>query len=247
MTGTAMSEPPDGWRGRVALVTGGHGAIGQAVAGDLAGRGVTIHLADLSASREVRHGISHTLDVGDETAVARLVADILAQHGTIDFLVHCAGVFTSRPFAQIGRHWQHTLRANLTSAFLCLREVLPTMRARRFGAVVLVSSMLARTGAVGAAHYAASKAGLLGLARSAALENADHGVRVNTVSPGVTDTPQPREHHSEQDLRRLAEAIPLGRIATTTDVADAVSFLLSPASSYLTGQDIRLSGGRALW
>jgi NAD(P)-dependent dehydrogenase (short-subunit alcohol dehydrogenase family) len=121
------------------------------------------------------------------------------------------------------------------------------MRMRRFGSIVLVSSMLARTGAANGADYAASKGGLLGLARSLALELAGDGIRVNTVSPGVVDTAMPRAHSSGEVLAAVGRAIPLGRIARVEDVAEACLFLLGDDSSYLTGQDLRVNGGGTLW
>jgi NAD(P)-dependent dehydrogenase (short-subunit alcohol dehydrogenase family) len=140
-----------------------------------------------------------------------------------------------------------TITVNLTGAFLCCRAVLRAMRARGSGRIVLISSMLARNGAANGADYAASKGGILGLARSLALEVAGDGIRVNTVSPGVVDTAMPRAHSTDEMLAAIGKTNPLGRIAVVDDVAEACLFLLGEDSSYLTGQDLRVNGGATLW
>jgi NAD(P)-dependent dehydrogenase (short-subunit alcohol dehydrogenase family) len=112
---------------------------------------------------------------------------------------------------------------------------------------VFFSSMLARTGGINSAHYAASKGGVLGLARSLALEVAGENIRVNTISPGLTDTPQPRDHLSEEELYGRGASIPLGRIGKAEDMVEGCLFLLSEDSSYFTGQDLRINGGASLW
>jgi NAD(P)-dependent dehydrogenase (short-subunit alcohol dehydrogenase family) len=121
------------------------------------------------------------------------------------------------------------------------------MRPQRFGRIVLFSSMIARTGTVNGAHYASSKGGILGLARAVALESATDNIRVNTISPGITDTPQPRAFLSDGDFAARRVRIPLGRIGQVEDMVDACMFLLSDESSFLIGQDIRVNGGASLW
>jgi NAD(P)-dependent dehydrogenase (short-subunit alcohol dehydrogenase family) len=112
---------------------------------------------------------------------------------------------------------------------------------------VLFSSSIARSGSATGGHYAATKGGLLGLMRSLALDVARDGIRVNAISPGVTDTPQPRGHSTEEQLYAKAKDIPLGRIGTPEDMAQAVMFLLDARSSYVTGQDIRVNGGAQIF
>lgn len=121
------------------------------------------------------------------------------------------------------------------------------MRPQKFGRIVLFLSMLVRTGSVNGAHYAASKGGILGLARTLAIEVAAENIRVNTISPGITDTPQPRAFLSEADLEARRARIPLGRIGHVEDMVEACLFLLSEESSYMTGQDMRVNGGASLW
>ncbi|MBI3054450.1 MAG: SDR family oxidoreductase, partial [Betaproteobacteria bacterium] len=133
--------------------------------------------------------------------------------------------------------WQHVLQVNLTGSFLCCRAAVRFMRPRKFGRIVMFSSMAARTGAIDGAHYAASKGGILGLARSLAVETATDNIRVNTISPGVTDTARPRAFG----------CIPLGRLGDVHDMTEACMFLLSEESSYVVCQDIRVNGGASLW
>jgi NAD(P)-dependent dehydrogenase (short-subunit alcohol dehydrogenase family) len=121
------------------------------------------------------------------------------------------------------------------------------MIARRRGSIVMFSSSLARAGSVAGGHYAASKGGVLGLARSLAQEVADRNVRVNVISPGLTDTPQPRANASEAVIYAKADTIPLRRIGMPDDMADAALFLLGDDSSFVTGQDIRINGGANLF
>ena len=126
--------------------------------------------------------------------------------------------------------------------FAC-QAVLPMMRKAGHGSIVVFSSSIARAGSPTGAHYAASKGGVLGLMRSLALEVAKEGIRVNAISPGVTDTPQPRGHATDEELYAKAARIPLGRIGQPEDMAQAIHFLLGNESSYVTGQDIRINGG----
>jgi NAD(P)-dependent dehydrogenase (short-subunit alcohol dehydrogenase family) len=121
------------------------------------------------------------------------------------------------------------------------------MRRQKFGRIVLFSSMAARTGGVNVAHYAASKGGVLGLARSLAMESAAENIRVNTVSPVITDTPMSRAVLTDEEMESRKTRIPLDRVGSASDMADACMFLLGDDSSYVLGQDLRVNGGSALW
>ncbi len=236
--------------GRVAVVTGGAGAIGGAIAERLLREGSRVHVMDLApwSGTESPNLRVHSVDVRSEQDVAEAFDRTLQQDGAVHYLVNCAGVFHTRPFLDLSlEEWRDTLAVNLRGAFLACRVALPGMRANGFGRVVMLSSMLAGTGGIGAGHYAASKAGVLGLARTLALEVAREGIRVNTISPGITDTPMPRGSLSEEDIQARAARIPLGRIGRVQDVVEACLFLLGEDSSYVTGQDLRLSGGAGLW
>jgi 2-hydroxycyclohexanecarboxyl-CoA dehydrogenase len=139
------------------------------------------------------------------------------------------------------------LDINLKGPFLSCQAVLPAMRRQGRGSIVLFSSTIARSGSIKGGHYAASKGGVLGLMRSLALEVAREGIRVNAISPGVTDTAMPRGHSTDAQLYAKADTIPLARIGQPQDMAQAVLFLLGEDSSYVTGQDLRVDGGDNLF
>ena len=172
----------------------------------------------------------------------------LRQQGSIHGLVACAAVFKAKPFLEIDdASWDLTFDVNLKGSLFAVQAVLPYLRQQKSGAIVLFSSTIARTGAADGAHYAATKGGVLGLARSVALETAADGIRVNVVSPGVTDTPQPRGNMTEDQLFSRAETVPLGRIGDVHDMVEAALFLLSEDASFMTAQDLRVNGGARLF
>ena len=235
-------------RGRVAVVTGGQSGIGKAIAARLASAGARVSVLDLTGGAPHDSVPSYQVDVGDERAVDAAFDAVASREGRIDYLICCAAIFPASPFLELSAaDWERTVRVNLTGSFLCCRAALRHMRPRSFGRIILFSSGLARTAGRNCAHYAASKGGVLGLARSLALEVVEEGIRVNTISPGITDTPQPRGHMSEEELYSRAASIPLGRIGTVDDMTEACLFLLGEESSYLTGQDLRVNGGAGLW
>jgi 2-hydroxycyclohexanecarboxyl-CoA dehydrogenase len=233
--------------GRVAVVTGGSGAIGAAVTERLRNAGALVHVLDIQPS-SISGAYFHRVDVRDETEVDAAFGAVGKSFGRIDYLVCCAAIYRLAPFLELClEDWQRTLQINLTGYFLCCRAALRFMRPQKFGRIVMFSSMAARTGGVNTAHYAASKGGILGLARSLAIESAAANIRVNTVSPVITDTPMPRAVLSDQEMESRKTRIPLGRIGRTADMADACLFLLSNDSSYVLGQDLRVNGGSTLW
>jgi 2-hydroxycyclohexanecarboxyl-CoA dehydrogenase len=240
-------------QGRVAAITGGSGGIGTGIARRLQSEGVIVHVLDLSNDLPGNFGAAgaihfHPVDIGDEAQVDSAFDRIQGFSKRLDYLVCCAATFRPQPFLELEpENWQQTLQTNLTGSFLSCRAALRCMRRQKFGRIVLFSSMIARTGSVKGAHYAASKGGILGLARTVAIEAAADNIRVNTISPGITDTPQPRAFLSDADLAQRRARIPLGRIGAVEDMVDACMFLLSEQSSYLVGQDLRVNGGASLW
>ena len=234
------------YQGRIAVVTGGSGGIGGAIAKRLAAEGAVVHILDVKPGSV--DGRFHALDVGDEASVNRVFDAIGAEHGAIDYLICCAGIYRPQPFLELSLDaWRQTLQVNLTGMFLSCRAALKYMTPHRFGRIVLFSSMAARTGVKNVAHYAASKGGILGLSRALAVEAAADNIRVNAISPVITDTPMPRAVVSKEYLLSRKDKIPLGRIGDVQDMVEACLFLLSEDSAYMTGQDLRVNGGSTLW
>jgi NAD(P)-dependent dehydrogenase (short-subunit alcohol dehydrogenase family) len=181
------------------------------------------------------------IDVRDKAAMDQAIArEPLPLRG----LVACAAIFKRMPFLKLDEAtWDAHLDINLKGSFLACQAVLPAMRSSGGGGIVLFSSSIARTGSATGAHYAATKGGILGLGRSLALELARDAIRVNIISPGITDTPQPRGHGSEAEFYAKMKTIPLGRFGRPEEMAEAALFLLEDDSSFVTGQDIRINGG----
>ena len=188
------------------------------------------------------------IDVRDKLAMDRAVCETVAAAGRLDGLVACAAVFKAMPFLELDdATWDTSFDVNLKGCLFACQAALPVMQQQRRGSIVLFSSIIARAGAVKGAHYAATKGGILGLARSLAIEVAKDNIRVNVVSPGITDTPQPRANVSEEYLAARAREIPLKRIGKPEEMAEVALFLLQDDASYVTGQDIRVTGGGRLF
>jgi NAD(P)-dependent dehydrogenase (short-subunit alcohol dehydrogenase family) len=228
--------------GRVALVTGGASGIGAACVELLGAQGATVVAADLAAG----DGIV-ACDVTDEAAVDALVASIVAEHGRLDLAANVAG--TSGVYGSVAdtktSDWRNTLRVNLDGVFFCLRAELRAMRETGGGSIVNVASSAGRMGVAGLADYSASKHGVIGLTKSAALEEARLGIRVNVVCPGSIRTPMLRGFvgGDEEMLEKMGRRAPLGRLGEPAEVAQAVVWLLSDAASYVTGSVIAPDGG----
>lgn len=233
-------------RGRVAVITGGSSGIGGAIAERLTAEGALVHVLDVKPGASAAR--FHAIDVGIEAAVNQAFDQIGAEHGAIDYLICCAGIYRPQPFLELSLDaWRQTLQVNLTGMFLACRAALKYMAPRKFGRIVLFSSMAARTGGRNVAHYAASKGGILGLTRALAVEAAADNIRVNAISPVITDTPMPRAVVSDEYMESRKQHIPLGRIGDVQDMVEAALFLLSDDSSYIIGQDLRVNGGSTLW
>jgi NAD(P)-dependent dehydrogenase (short-subunit alcohol dehydrogenase family) len=234
-------------QGRVAVVTGGSSGIGNAIARRLCDESAKVYVLDVKepSAPGARY---HRADVRDEAIVDAAFDVIGNTAGKIDYLVCCAGIYRPKAFLEMSlEDWRETLQINLTGYFLCCRAALRFMRPHKFGRIVLFSSMIARTGGIGVAHYAVSKGGILGLMRALAVESAAENIRVNTISPTITDTPLPRAVLSDEVMRSRQSHIPLGRIGNVQDMTEACLFLLSDESSYILGQDLRVNGGSTLW
>ncbi len=239
MTGAHPLEDLDG---RVAVVTGCASGIGLAVVEDLQAHGVRVGGIDVRAASACDAFVA--ADIGDEAAVTAAVASIAEQLGAPTLGVHSAGIARDQVHWKLPiSDWDAVLRVNLTGGFLLLRALTPHIREHAGGALVFVSSINGRRGKFGQTAYAASKAGLVGLARSAARELGRFGGRVNVVSPGMVDTPMTAGLDAQWRERAAAESV-LGHIAAPEEVASVVRFLLSGHARHVTGQDVSVDGGQ---
>jgi NAD(P)-dependent dehydrogenase (short-subunit alcohol dehydrogenase family) len=241
--------------GSVALVTGAQQGIGRAAAAALAKAGADVAINyldnedDAHATMEAcrRHGRKATLVQGDVSRRAdaeRMVDECVAAFGRIDILVNNAGVFPRVKVVDMtDDEWDYLIDINLKGGFLCAQAAARKMIATGQGGAIVNLSSGALRGVKLGVHYSASKGGVVSMTRAMALELAPHGIRVNAVAPGLTDTAQPRYEHSDEELHALGRALPLGRIGTPGEIADAITFLASPMASFITGQTLHVNGG----
>jgi acetoacetyl-CoA reductase/3-oxoacyl-[acyl-carrier protein] reductase len=229
---------------KVALVTGSGGGIGGAASTLLAAAGATVYAADLPG-RPVPAGARFApCDVGDRAAVQELVAGVAETAGRLDVLVHAAGIVRDGVLWKMtDDDWADVLRVNLDAAFWLLRATAPLMRAGGGGSIVLITSINGERGKFGQANYAAAKAGLIGLGRTAARELGRFGVRVNLVAPGWIETGM-TAGLPEAARAKAVEETALGRVGRPEDVAAAILFLVSDMSCHISGQVLRVDGGQ---
>ena len=241
--------------GRVALVTGASRGIGRAIAVTLAGRGALVvaaargeHAAgtvdEITSAGGRAEAVS--LDVTDAAAIEQTVAGLVSRHGQIDILVNNAGITRDGLLLRMKRHdWDAVIQTNLTAAFACTQAVLKPMLKRHAGRIVNITSVVGQSGNAGQASYAASKAGLIGFTKAIALEVASRSITVNAVAPGLIDTEMTRAisggAHEDWGSR-----IPMKRLGTPDDVANAVAFLASDEAAYITGHVLAVNGGMYL-
>jgi 3-oxoacyl-[acyl-carrier protein] reductase len=239
--------------GRVALVTGASQGIGRACAVKLAEQGAAVALvarnrekldelaqAILSKGGQAR---AFAVDVGDEEQVKSGFKAALAQFGKIDILVNNAGVTRDQLIMRMKRtDWDSVLSTNLTSAYLCIQQVIGSMLKQRWGRIVNITSIFGQMGQAGQANYASSKAGLIGLTMAVAREVGSRSITCNAVAPGFIETAMTAG--LPEELKQTAlKNIPLARLGTAADVAGAVSFLASEEASYITGHVLNVNGG----
>jgi 3-oxoacyl-[acyl-carrier protein] reductase len=228
------------FRGHRAIVTGAARGIGRAIADALAAAGATVHGFDVGAAEDFPYGRA-AVDITDAAAVREAVA---ALPGPPTLLVNNAGVTRDRTIANMtDEDWATVIRVNLTGAFQMIRAVAPLMSAAGFGRIVSITSINGLRGKFGQGNYAASKAGLIGLTKSAAKELGRKGVTVNAVAPGMVMTRMARDLDSQITAQARAEAA-LAALAGADDVAHAVLFLLSDAARAVTGAVLRVDAGQ---
>ncbi|MGA8298353.1 MAG: 3-oxoacyl-[acyl-carrier-protein] reductase [Terriglobales bacterium] len=239
--------------GRVALVTGASQGIGHACALRLAQQGVSIAVAARNQQKleELVTAIGVTggkaaafpVDVADEEQVKAAVKSALAHFGKIDILVNNAGITRDQLVMRMKRaDWDAVLHTNLTSAFLCIQAVIPSMLKQRWGRIINITSVFGQMGQAGQANYSASKAGLIGLTMAIAREVASRNITSNAIAPGFIETSMTAVL-SEEFKQAAVKQIPLGRVGTPEDIASAVAFLASDQASYITGHVLNVNGG----
>jgi acetoacetyl-CoA reductase/3-oxoacyl-[acyl-carrier protein] reductase len=233
-------------RGQVALVTGGAGAIGSAICARLAEGGAAVHCLDRPDQPAPAGVNAIPCDVTDASAIAAALAGLDRTAGRLDIVVHAAGITRdARLWKATAVDWNQVIATNLSSAFHLLHAAVPIMRRTGPGAIVLVSSINGERGKVGQSSYAASKAGLNALARTAARELGAFGIRVNAIAPGWIDTPMTAAAPADARQRAMDES-PLGRLGDPDDVARAAMFLVSELGRHITGQVLRVDGGQLI-
>jgi 3-oxoacyl-[acyl-carrier protein] reductase len=233
-------------KGKVALVTGGGGGIGSRLVDLLLQCGAEVVSLDRPGVEAPQGARALPCDLSDRQSIQKQLAEFFRQNARLHVLVHCAGIARDAVLWKLDdADWEAVMRVNLDSAFHVLKRAAPVMRQTGEGAVVLVSSINGERGKFGQANYAASKAGLIGLGRTAARELGRFGIRVNIVSPGMILTPMTQG--LPQKVRDLAvEESALGRLGAPEDVARACLFLVSPLARYITGQVLRVDGGQLI-
>jgi NAD(P)-dependent dehydrogenase (short-subunit alcohol dehydrogenase family) len=256
-----MTDP---LRGAVAVVTGAGKGIGREIALAFAGAGATVvsvgrDVGALEETRSLVGGIVVPADVSDVGQVSAMAERVLDELGRVDVLVCNSGIAgPTAPLWEIApADWDEVLRVNVTGTFLCCRALLPAMIARRSGAVVVVGSVSGKRPLRGRTPYTASKMALVGLVRTLAWEVGEHGVRVNLVSPGYVAGPRIERVIAAQAealgvdrsvaLARFTDASPLGGLTAPEDVAACAVFLASPAAASITGEDLNVSAGVAMY
>jgi 3-oxoacyl-[acyl-carrier protein] reductase len=251
-----------GLRGRVAVVTGASSGIGRAIALDLARCGVDIAFCFLDSGSESRidaqtvakklrelevRVFCRACDVRESQAVRRFVAEASEELGGIHILVNNAGIGTDRALWRMEDHeWEAVVRTNLDGAFFFTRSVAPFMRAQEYGKIVNVASVHGMRSEFGLSNYASSKAGLIGLTRSAAVELGPRNINVNAVAPGYIRTTRLTDSVPPEILDRARERAVLGRLGDPQDVAGVVLFLCSEVARHITGAVIPIDGGYLL-
>ena len=237
----------------VALITGASQGIGRTCALRLAKEGATVAVAARTQDKlnelvgEITSAggkaAAFALDVGNEDQIKETIKTAIAQFGKIDILVNNAGITRDQLVMRMKRaDWDAVLQTNLTSAYLCIQQVIPSMLKQRWGRIINITSVFGQMGQGGQANYAASKAGLIGLTMAIAREVGSRNITCNAVAPGFIETAMTAVL-GDEFKQSAVKQIPLGRVGAPQDVAAAVAFLASDDASYITGHVLNVNGG----
>ena len=236
-----------------AIVTGAGRGIGRAIALQLSTMGARVFLSarGVKALEGVAHEIAELggqaspapMDIRNTDEIQRVIQGIIKEAGQIDILVNNAGINRDKLLVRTKQEdWQAVVETNLYGTFCCMQQVLPAMSKRRYGRIVNITSVVAFSGNPGQANYAAAKAGIMGMTKSAAREYATRGITINAVAPGLIETAMTESLHGEVK-EQLLTAIPMKRLGTPEETAYAVACLVTAEASYITGQVIHVNGG----
>lgn len=236
--------------GKLALVTGATGGIGQSIVKALANQGAKVIMVGRNEEKlqNLKQELSDKVyslicDFNDDSQINSLIENAEKQFGNIDILVCNAGITKDNLALRIkNEDWDIVIQMNLTSTFKLNRAAIKSMMKRRYGRIINISSVIGLSGNAGQSNYAASKAGIIAMSKSIAKEVASRGITINCVAPGYIDTPM-TEVLGEDIKNSIIAHIPTGRIGTPQDVANAVLFLASDESSYVTGHTLSVNGG----
>ncbi len=237
-------------KNRLALVTGATGGIGQAIVKTLYSRGAKLVITGREEEilEELKNELgdtthSLTCNLNDESQVNHLIENAEKEFGNIDILVCGAGITKDSLAIRLkDEDWNGVINLNLTTTFKLNRDAIKYMMKRRYGRIINISSIIGLTGNLGQSNYAASKAGIMGMTKSLALEVATRGITINCIAPGYIDTPM-TQVLKEGIRNAIIDRIPAKRIGMPQDVANAVLFLASEESAYITGQTLSVNGG----
>ena len=237
---------------RVAIVTGAARGIGKAIGRKLSQEGIAVALCDLldevsataeELSSEGANVLPLQVDVTDIEAVESVVKTTIDKLGSVDILVNNAGIVRDALLVRMKESdWDAVIAVNLKGAFNCIKAVARPMMKQKSGRIVNISSVMGLTGNIGQANYSASKAGIIGLTKSAAKELGRRGINVNAIAPGFIMSKM-TEALPEDQKQKALDSIPLGFLGSPEDVASAVAFLVSDSARYITGQVIQVDGG----
>ena len=243
------------FKGKVTIVTGAGRGMGKSVAIQLAKQGANLlindidtELAEATAKQIIRLGgtaIAHNANISIEAEVKSLIHTCISHYNTIHILINAAGILRPTKVIKITqKEWDLVMDVNLKGTFLCSKTVLPYLRKEKWGRIINFSSTAGKSvSTIGGAHYTASKAGVLGFTRHLAKEEANHGITVNAICPGLIDTEMVRMTIDEVSINKFTQQFPINRLGTPEEVSELVMFLASENASYITGASLDINGG----